>query len=239
MRRRRHTPEPRRHPDLRPLALAVILTGLALTGACREAPAADQTAVVPAVTPGPTIGEAICVDTARSLVRWRGTKVGGGSHEGVVRLAGGQLLFRDSAVTGGRFTVDMTSIAVTDIPPDQSEARRTLRRHLEHEEFFGVDRFPTASFEITDIRREEHGLYTVAGNLAVRDSVHNVTFDVTAPVVGPQGVWATGRFSIDRQLWGIRFDGRTSTLRDAIVHDPIQLEITLVAGTGSCRSGGP
>lgn len=239
MTRRPHATAPRRHPWPRPLAFAALFATLALSGACRDAPAADQTAVVPAVTPGPAIGEAVCVDTARSLVRWRGTKVGGGSHEGVVRLASGQLLFQDSAVTGGHFTVDMTTIAVTDIPPHETEARRTLRRHLEHEEFFGVDRFPTASFEITDIRREEHGLYTVAGNLAVRDNVHNVTFDATAPVVGPQGVWATGRFSIDRQLWGIRFDGRTSRLRDAIVHDPIQIEVTLVAGTGSCRSGGP
>lgn len=171
----------------------------------------------------------LCADTSRSLVRWRGTKLGGGKHEGVVRLADGRLIVQDGAVVGGSFTVDMRTIAVTDIPPHEVEARRQLRGHLAHEEFFGVERFPTARFEITGVEGGEHGIYRVSGDLAVRDSVHNVTFEATAPVVGPESVWATADFSIDRYQWGVEFDGRTSSLRNAIVDDLIQLEITLVA----------
>lgn len=216
---------------------ALLAAFLAAAGACSEPEPVKPAAVLPAVDADRVEGPAdrtLCVDTAPSLVRWRGTKVGGGSHEGVVRLEGGRLRLRDGGVTGGEFTVDMTTIAVTDIPPHEVEARRQLRSHLSHEEFFGVDRFPTAHFVITRVREGRHGLQTVSGNLTIRDSVHNVTFEATAPIVTPEAVWASADFSIDRQLWGIDFDGRTSALRNAIVHDPIQLDLTLVARRDAC-----
>ena len=216
---------------------AVPLTCLLAAAACSEPEPASLATVLPAVDTdrtGSPDDAVLCVDTARSLVRWRGTKVGGGSHEGMVRLDGGRLRLRDGRVTGGEFTVDMTTIAVTDIPVHEVEARRQLRSHLSHEEFFGVDRFPTARFVITRVREGRHGLHSVSGNLAVRDSVHNVTFRAAAPVLTPEAVWASADFSIDRQLWGVDFDGRTSALRDAIVHDPIRLGLTLVVRKDAC-----
>lgn len=221
-----------------------------LGGADSGPPAPDPAIVRPAVAAAADIGlgadpdfgsgAVLCADTERSLVRWRGTKIGG-KHEGLVRLAGGRLVVDEDEgrVVGGSFTVDMRTIAITDIPPDQAEARRQLRSHLAHEEFFGVDRFPTARFEITDVEGGEHGIHQVSGDLAIRDSVHNVTFEATAPVVTPESVWATADFSIDRNLWGVEFDGRTSSLRNAIVDDLIQLEITLVVEAGGkCHKRG-
>ena len=216
---------------------APLLTCLLVTAACSESEPASLATVLPAVDADRAGGPddaVLCVDTARSLVRWRGTKVGGGSHEGVVRLHGGRLRLRDGRATGGEFTVNMTTIAVTDIPVYEVEARRQLRGHLSHEEFFGVDRFPTARFVITRVREGRHGLHTVSGNLAIRDSVHNVTFRAEAPVLTPEAVWASADFSIDRQPWGVDFDGRTSALRDAIVHDRIQLGLALVARKDAC-----
>ena len=124
--------------------------------------------------------------------------------------------------------------AVADIPPDQPEPRAQLREHLAHEEFFGVSRFPTARFVLTDVERAEHKLYTVSGNLAIRDSVHNVTFQAAAPVITVDELWVSADFGIDRQLWGIHFDGRTSALGEAVVHDLIQLDITLVTRREAC-----
>ncbi|MFW6080148.1 MAG: YceI family protein [Gemmatimonadota bacterium] len=233
---------PRARAGIAPLALIAGAAGLG----CGDAPATERARVAPAVADTSTAGaratpgvDMLCVDTERSLVGWRGTEAVGSGHAGIVRLADGHLVLRDSAVVGGEFTVDMRTIEVTDIPPHEVEARRLLRSHLMHEEFFAVDRFPSAGFVLTDIAGGEHGAYTVSGNLAVRDSVHNVTFEATAPVVGPRELWATARFSIDRQLWGVSFDGATSTLRDAIVDDDIQLELTVVASAAEEEEGGP
>ena len=227
------------------LAAAIVAAGVAAS--CSEPSDTDRATVRPAVaaTAGADASAdagaagladesavVLCVDTGRSLVRWRGTEVGGGKHEGVLRLGHGHLLMQGDSVAGGEFTVDMRTIAITDIPEHEVEARRQLRSHLAHEEFFGVERFPTARLELTEVSGGEHGIYTVSGDLAIRDSVHNVTFEATAPIVTPEAVWATADFGIDRYQWGVEFDGRTSSLRNAIVHDLIRLEINLVAEAG-------
>lgn len=230
-----------RSPALRRALLLVV--GLAL--GCGEAsPATTDRATVRRVMQ-PTVEAAggpapvvLCADTARSLVRWKGTEAVGSGHAGVVRVAGGRLRLRDGSVVGGDVTVDMRTIAVTDIPAHEVEARRQLREHLAHDEFFGTDRFPTARLVLTEVAGGEHGLYTVSGNLAIRDSVHNVTFEATAPVVTPDAVWATADFAIDRYRWGIEFDGRTSALRNALVDALIQLELTLVATGAACGPAG-
>lgn len=225
-----------------PTGHATLLAILAAAVACSEPETVERATVHPAadVTARHDPGDVrVCVDTARSLIRWRGTEVAGGGHEGVVRLSRGYVQLRDAKVIGGQFTVDMRTIAITDIPGREVEARRRLRSHLAHEEFLGVDRFPVARFVITRVQAGEHDIYTVAGNLAIRDSIHNVAFEAMAPVVTPRAVWATADFGIDRQLWGIDFDGRTSALRNAIVRDLIQLEVTLVADRDRCDVATP
>lgn len=229
------------------VATAAALALVATAAGCSEPDAVERAVVLPATeaqaiaSAGPAAGpvDTVCVDTSRSLVRWKGTEVAGDGHAGVVGFADGRIRLREGRVAGGAVTVDMRTIAITDIPADQVEARRQLRDHLAHEEFFAVDRFPTARLVLTGVERGEHGLYRVAGNLAIRDSVHNVAFEVTAPVVTAETVWATADFGIDRRLWGVEFDGRTSALRNAIVHDVIQLEIALVATRAACHAAEP
>lgn len=222
------------------LALASLVL---IAGACSEPEPVARAEVLPAVPAAqaaPPDGDALsdgdavlCVDTARSTVRWRGTKIGG-SHEGVVRLAGGELRLREGRVTGGAFTVDMRTIAVTDIPPHEVEARRQLRSHLAHEEFFAVDRFPSARFVLARVEAGDDGRFRVSGELTLRDSTHRIAFAATAPVLRDDEVRARAAFSIDRQRWGVDFDGRTSMLREAIVNDVIRLELVLVARRAAC-----
>lgn len=218
------------------------LASLALiAGACSEPEPVARAEVLPAVPAAraaPPDGDALsdavlCVDTARSTVRWRGTKIGG-SHEGVVRLAGGELRLREGRVAGGEVTVDMRTIAVTDIPPHEVEARRQLRSHLAHEEFFAVDRFPSARFVLARAEPGDDGRFRVSGELTLRDSTHRIAFPATAPVLRDDEVRARAAFGIDRQRWGVDFDGRTSMLREAIVHDVIRLELVLVARRAAC-----
>jgi polyisoprenoid-binding protein YceI len=177
--------------------------------------------------------DVLCVDAEHSIVHWLGTRIGG-HHEGTVRIANGHLTRDETGITGGAFTVNMRSIDVTDIPPHEVEARRNLLHHLAHEEFFGVERFPTARFVVTDVAGISADVYTVSGNLAVRDSVHSVSFEASVPVMTSDRVRALANFSIDRRRWGVEFDGLTSLLRNAIVHNEIGLTIRILATTAAC-----
>src|SRR5688572_33256369 len=80
--------------------------------ACTNAPESDEakTSEAKAVSDSAT-GEALKVDTMASKVEWVATKVSG-YHTGTLEIKGGDLTVANGAVTGGNFTLDMTSIAV-------------------------------------------------------------------------------------------------------------------------------
>ncbi len=67
-------------------------------------------------------------------------------HTGIVSVKEGYLLFRDDRLSGGTITADMTSIGITDIPPDQPEPIRVLTGHLEDPLFFGCSRIFRSRF---------------------------------------------------------------------------------------------
>ena len=57
------------------------------------------------------------VNTETSIVTWKAYKVTG-SHTGTVDLEDGSLMFDDDKLTGGEFTVDMSTLVSTDLEGD-------------------------------------------------------------------------------------------------------------------------
>ena len=88
------------------------------------------------------------VDVAKSTISWVGKKVTG-QHEGTVNLKEGNLIFKGKKVVGGNFTVDMTSMTTTDLKAGQGKEK--LDGHLKSEDFFGTEKFQTATFIKTPI----------------------------------------------------------------------------------------
>src|SRR6187397_855443 len=67
-------------------------------------------------------------DVAASKIEWHAEKVTG-KHNGTVKLASGEVN-NNHGQLGGKFVVDMRSIAVTDLPEDR---RGKLEGHLKSE----------------------------------------------------------------------------------------------------------
>ena len=72
------------------------------------------------------------VDTKSSFINWTGKKVVG-SHEGTIKLSGGELTFAAGKLTGGSFSIDMTSMENTDM---QGGGAEKLMGHLKSDDFF-------------------------------------------------------------------------------------------------------
>lgn len=197
--------------------------GVARTDATR----ADAASAAPPPSAQGQVTGALAADLGRSVVRWRGTKFRGrGKHEGTVRLATGALALCGPRVCGGRFVLDMRSIAVTDIPPDEPVPRARLTDHLNSPDFFWTGRYPTATFVLRQAAREVGGAHRVAGALTLRGVTRPLTFPATLEE-HPGGERRVGaRFRIDRQHWGISY--RYDPVRNLLVDDDIQLELELV-----------
>lgn len=177
------------------------------------------------------------VDAAKSTLTWFGSKaVGAGQHSGTVALKEGTLHVEGGNLTAGSFVIDMKSLATTD--QLDAESKGMLEGHLKADDFFNVEKFPTAKFEISKVEAKASGEFSheITGNLTIRDSVRSVTFPAKVDI-NEAGLVAKGSVIINRLDWGINYDKEKMSLSEAaqqtakngIVSKEIKLEMNIVA----------
>ena len=192
--------------------LTAAVAGMAMASCgsnATEAGAADSTLSA-------TEGSSTFNISTESVVGWKGTKVVGmGSHAGTIGITEGTLSLENGNLTAGSVTIDMKNIVVTDSMPD--EYKQQLIGHFSANDFFNVEQFPTAKFEITGSEAKADGDYThvVSGNLTLRDSTKNISFPATVSV-DENGLSAVGTAVINRLDWGVNYDKEKMSLSEKL-----------------------
>lgn len=208
------------------LALALLLV------ACGAAPEGEQIDAQDAVeTAIPAVESiSVAVDTEASVINWVGAKFTGDQHAGTINITEGKLMTEGSNLVGGSFIIDMSTIAVTDEIP---EAKKTkLVGHLSTGDFFEVDKFGKASFEITSVEAVEgnaEATHNITGNLTMKDVTKSITIPAAISIT-ESGISAkTPQFVIDRTQWGVIYGSATAAgaLKDKAIKDEIALQINL------------
>lgn len=162
------------------------------------------------------------VDVTKSKLTWVGKKVTG-EHSGTVNLRDGVLIFKGKELTGGSFTVDMNSITVTDLKAGQGKEK--LEGHLKNDDFFGTDKYDTASLELTSVASKGNGAYTVKGNLTIKGKTEPIAFDMSV-----SGNSAKAKFNVDRTKYGIKYGSGSffDNLGDKAINDEFEVTAALV-----------
>ncbi|SFW73031.1 Polyisoprenoid-binding protein YceI [Sinomicrobium oceani] len=160
------------------------------------------------------------VDTSTSKVTWKGYKVTG-SHEGVVDIKEGHLVFEGDKLTGGEFVVDLTTISATDL---EGEYKDKLDGHLKSEDFFDVQKYPTAKMVITKVKSTGKNAYKVTGDLTIKEKTHPVSFELSV-----YGNKATGAIKIDRSKYDVKYNSGSffKNLGDKTIYDEFDLVVDL------------
>jgi polyisoprenoid-binding protein YceI len=156
------------------------------------------------------------IKIANSKVIWKGYKVTG-SHEGTINLKSGFLTFNDNKLTGGEFVMDMNTIVTTDL---QGEYKGKLEGHLKSDDFFGVEKHPTAKLVISKVDATGKNSYKITGNLTIKGITNVITFDLSV-----YGNKANAALKIDRTKYDVRY-GSTSffdNLKDKAIYDEFDL----------------
>ncbi|MBO6517595.1 MAG: YceI family protein [Bacteroidia bacterium] len=165
------------------------------------------------------------INTESSTVQWTGRKVLDDSHTGTINITDGSLTAKEGVIESGSFTIDMKSFTETD--NDNEEMVGKLVGHLMSADFFNVDTFPTAKFEVT-----EGGADMIKGNLTIKDITKQIEIPVTTEMTDA-GLNASSEFTINRNDWGVTW-GNGSThkidfLKDNVIKDEIEFSVNLVA----------
>lgn len=167
------------------------------------------------------------VDTASSYIVWKGYKVTG-SHNGKVMIQNGELIYDDAGMlTGGGFEIDMTSITCEDL---EGEWNDKLVGHLKSDDFFGVEKYPTAKFVITDVvSRGKPGEYKIVGELTIKETTKEIKFNTVIQEEEGKNV-ATADVTIDRSEYNVRYGSGSffDNLGDKTIYDEFELSINLV-----------
>ena len=155
------------------------------------------------------------VDAAGSNLEWRGWKIVKASeHKGTISLKEGELKVEGGKLVAGSFIIDMNSIKNTDLK--DTAYQNKLVGHLKAKDFFDVEKYPTAKFEIVSIAEKaaEGSTHEITGNLTLRDSARKITFPATIKMEG-NSISATGKATINRLDWGVNYDSKNLGLAEA------------------------
>lgn len=156
------------------------------------------------------------IKTESSKVVWKGYKVTG-SHEGIINIKSGHLIFNNNKLTGGKFVIDMTSMACTDL---EGEYKGKLEGHLKSDDFFGVENFPTATLVFTKVKASEKNAYQVTGNITIKGKTESITLNISV-----NGNKANAALKIDRTKFGVKYGSASffDGLKDKAIHDDFDL----------------
>ena len=164
-------------------------------------------------------------------VNWSGTHtIAKDGHQGTIKVEAGELMVNQGQLLRGKVTLDMNSIAVTDIK-DPGE-RRDLESHLKDSDFFEVNKFPKAEFVFDEVLPSTmpNFNWVLSGKLTMKSKTNPVNIPVKVTIEGDVLRAESPSFPINRTQWGINFNsGILGTARDKMIDDIVPLSLKIVA----------
>ena len=170
------------------------------------------------------------VDTMNSRVEWKGYKVlktDQTTHFGTIRFESGDVTIKEGKLQSGKFVADINTIENIDLK-DKQEMKTKLESHLKSGDFFEVEKFPTASYEITKVTEANGGDYNTLldGNLTIKGITKPVQFKANVTVADGNVNIATEPTDINREDFGLKF---TLPLENGLLNKEINLQVLIKA----------
>ncbi len=192
-------------PPPPPKSGAAATTGsAATTAAASAAPKAD--AAKPAKPDG-----ALEIAAADSKVEFTGSKVTK-NHDGKFEKFSGWAYIDGDKLDTARLYLE---IEIASVKTDST----MLDDHLKKDDFFNAPEHPTATFQLTELKKggADGATHTVTGNLKIRGTEKSISFPAKI-TLGKDDIKTTAEFKINRKDWGINYAGKANDLiRDDVV----------------------
>lgn len=163
-----------------------------------------------------------------SDIRWWGYKTvksEATTHSGFVKLKSGKFFFTNKVLTGGEFTLDMRSLAATDIA---GEEQVKLTNHLKSIDFFDVKKYPVAKFEMTKVLPSKNPDYNylIYGNLTLKGTRKTISFPANIRTNDRFVEFQSAKISLNRRDYKVYYQ---SSVRDYFINNQIDIQIHLTA----------
>jgi len=161
------------------------------------------------------------IDVENSKIKWTGEELSGKNHYGSLKFKNGNLQLDNGKIISGNFTVDMNTINVEDL---QGGSKQRLEGHLRSDDFFSVEKFSEAIFEINSsaVVNEDEANQILSGNLTIKGITHPAKLEI-------DNNWAA-KLVFDRSKYDVRFRSGNffQNLGDKLIYDEIVISANIV-----------
>lgn len=204
------------------------ITGWASSGHAIETGKGDQP------MPPQLVDGSYPININESFIQWTGKNLIN-SHFGKIAIASGNFEIQGGNLVDLELTIDFKSISCTDLA--ESEWHDTLIQHLESDDFFYTEKFPTGKFQLTGSEPQGNlndgsANLQIEGDLTMRGQTKPITLEASSGITDGQLPVAQANTRIDRTHWGIRYGSGKffSRLAGHLVNDHIELQLKIIAG---------
>ena len=161
------------------------------------------------------------IDVENSKIKWVGEELSGKNHYGSLKFKNGSLQLDSGKIISGNFAVDMNTINVEDL---QGGSKQRLEGHLRSDDFFSVEKFSEAIFEINSsaVVNEDGANQILSGNLTIKGITHPAKIEINDN-------WAA-KLVFDRSKYDVRFRSGNffQNLGDKLIYDEIVISANIV-----------
>jgi polyisoprenoid-binding protein YceI len=208
------------------LAIPALFVAAAMVSCKKDKPVTSESNEVTTTKEG----NQYTLDTLNSKVEWKGYKVfksESTSHFGTIKFESGDVTIKEGKLESGKFVADMNSLTSEDLKNDADQLGK-LNGHLKSGDFFEVEKFPTASFEITKVTPTTEGDYNTLldGNLTIKGISKPVQFKANVSVKNGEVSVATEPKDIKREEFGVKFQ---APAENGVIKDEVTLQINVKA----------
>jgi polyisoprenoid-binding protein YceI len=197
------------------------------------------------------------IDTVNSIVTWVGTKPSG-RHNGIFKIKEGYITVskKDSQqvenkssqfayrLNNAEIIIDLRTVDILDLKHNPDEYDELLD-HLKSKDFFHVQKYPEARFELDSCEkiekdsteREENELtnidptHIMKGNLTFRGNTESVKFPVRLDMRNLK-LEASAKFTINRTSWNINFLDKNDPVawtKDSYINNIVNVGFEILA----------
>lgn len=195
-----------------------------LAGSCIGKHKSDAQKIVVNPPTGHTIdfeADTLRINITESKIDWIATEMRGTKRRtGKILFKDGFFLVSNNEIVGGKFTVDMETMDVTDVRIHEKIARKNLIDHLKSDDFFNVVLYPLSALEITSVEKLKADSLKISGNLGIREITKNIEF-----LAYQKENYFTAKFTFNRLDWNIAYEG--SWADKTLVDKDVELNISI------------
>jgi polyisoprenoid-binding protein YceI len=159
----------------------------------------------------------IAFDTKKSTIKWTGYgEVGNYSLTGTINLISGNFELENNKIKAGTIIIDVKSINHSD---------NHLKEHLKGEDFFEVNKYPTATLVIQNSKLLANGEMEVSGNLSIKKITKPIVFRMKQN----QNSFS-GKITIDRTVYAVQYNSKSffDNLGDQAIKNDFDLDFNLI-----------